>query len=104
MEAAGAFFSSVSGTYTFVDNAVTGGETPLTLGVQGALATDLVPQGGSIAFDSSTSWSFVADTGTTEQFSGSDFFSVALHEPGHLLGFDLSEPRISPLQTQLQLA
>jgi hypothetical protein len=48
-----------------------------------------MPWGGSIAFDSSdTNWYFDDDFATVEAFEGqSDFFSVAVHELIHLLGF-----------------
>ncbi len=49
--------------------------------------TDFSPWGGGISFDSvGTSWYFDTDTSTDESFSGVDFFSVALHEIGHVLG------------------
>lgn len=82
----------VSGTSAFVTNAVTRGETPTTSGVQGTTATDFAPWGGSITFDTGgTSWYFDPDTSTTEPFAGNDFFSVALHELGHLLGFGTAD-------------
>lgn len=82
---------SVSGTSAFVTDAITRGETPTTAGVQGSTATDFAPWGGSIAFDSTASWYFDSDTSTTEPFAGNDFFSVALHELGHLLGFGTAD-------------
>src|SRR5262249_40542308 len=42
--------------------------------------------GGSISFDSNTTWSF-AGTGGTPGASQVDFLSVALHELGHVLGY-----------------
>lgn len=48
--------------------------------------TDFAPWGGSIAFSSTATWYFDTDPSTTESFAGSDFYSVALHEVGHLLG------------------
>lgn len=80
-----------SGTSDFVNNAVTRGETSLKSGVQEPTATDFAPWGGSIAFNSKASWYFDTDTSTTEQFAGNDFFSVALHELGHLLGFGIAD-------------
>jgi hypothetical protein len=54
-------------------------------------STDFGPWGGSIAFDASSSWYFDADVSTTEVPSGQfDFFSVAVHELGHLLGIGLA--------------
>lgn len=57
-------------------------------GETGALATpktDFGPWGGSITFDTTTNWHF--GTTTTGLDAGeADFFSVAMHELGHLLG------------------
>jgi Ca2+-binding RTX toxin-like protein len=56
-------------------------------GQDGALLpapTDFGPWGGSIAFDSLTSWHF--DPTTAVGAGEIDFFSVAVHELGHLLG------------------
>ena len=79
---------SISGTSTFVDNAVTRGETGDT---QGPTATDFAPWGGSITFDTDASWYFDDDVSTLEAFSGNDFYSVALHELGHLLGIGTAD-------------
>ncbi len=50
-------------------------------------STDFAPWGGSISFNSSASWYFDTDPTTLESFVGqNDFFSVALHEVGHVLG------------------
>lgn len=54
-------------------------------------ATDFAPWGGSISFDTETSWYFDADVTTVESFSGNDFYSIALHELAHLLGFGTSD-------------
>ncbi|MBU1691836.1 MAG: matrixin family metalloprotease [Gammaproteobacteria bacterium] len=50
-------------------------------------ATDFGPWGGAISFSSSANWYFDQDATTTESFSGYDFYSVAVHELGHVLGF-----------------
>jgi hypothetical protein len=55
------------------------------------LATDFAPWGGQIAFNTLTNWYFDADPTTTESFSGNDFYSVALHEIGHLLGLGTAD-------------
>lgn len=58
-------------------------------GQAGALSgtpTDFGPWGGSIAFSSTAAFYFDSDPSTTEPFSQNDFFSVALHELGHVLG------------------
>lgn len=44
--------------------------------------------GGSLSFDTATAWYFDSDIGTVEDFAGMfDFFSVAVHEIVHALGF-----------------
>ena len=63
------------------------------VGATGAAAsrTDVGPWGGSIGFDNLTTWYFDADTSTTEAFPGLfDFYSVAVHELGHVLGMGTS--------------
>ncbi|RME33207.1 MAG: peptidase M10A and M12B matrixin and adamalysin [Gammaproteobacteria bacterium] len=52
-----------------------------------ASGTDFAPWGGVISFDRDSSWYFDQDTTTDEPFSGFDFYSVALHELGHVIGF-----------------
>ncbi len=83
---------SVSGTSAFINNAITRGETTDTSGVQGATATDFAPWGGSISFNSGADWYFDPDPSTDEDFSGYyDFYSVALHELGHVLGIGTAD-------------
>ena len=79
---------SVSGSTDFVNNALSRGETGDT---QGSAATEFAPWGGSITFDSDASWYFDSDPSTLEPFSGNDFFSVALHELGHVLGIGTAD-------------
>jgi hypothetical protein len=75
---------SVSGTQAFVDAVAYRGQT----GAAGNPPTDFGPWGGSISFDSLTSWYFDQDVTTMETITGmSDFYSVAVHELAHLLGF-----------------
>jgi hypothetical protein len=66
----------------------------LARGQSGALAspkTDFGPWGGSIEFNLTANWYFDSDPSTTEAFSGqNDFYSVALHELGHVLGIGTS--------------
>lgn len=48
--------------------------------------------GGSLSFDSATSWYFDSDISTVEDFAGQfDFFSVAVHEIVHALGFGVTD-------------
>lgn len=51
-------------------------------------STDYGPWGGSISFDSATDWHFGYDTVPADSY---DFYSVALHELGHLLGLGAAE-------------
>lgn len=51
-------------------------------------ASNFSPFGGSIAFDVDAPWYFDATPETPDSFPGQiDFYSVVLHELGHLLGF-----------------
>ena len=57
-----------------------------------ALRTDFGPWGGSVSFNSANSnWYFDPDPNTSESFSGDDFYSVALHEIGHVLGYGTAD-------------
>jgi len=58
---------------------------------QGAAAVDFAPWGGTLSFSASASWYFDADPTTVEAFAGNDFYSVALHELGHLFGLGASD-------------
>src|SRR3954447_1664723 len=76
--------SSRSGSDYFVDNAISRGQA----GALSPVETDVGPWGGSVSFSSNTSWYFDPDTRTDESFSGKyDFYSVAIHELAHVLGF-----------------
>lgn len=69
-----------SGTPTWLD-------TVSQRGQSGAPLTEFGPWGGAITFDIDATWYFDADPSTVESFPGqNDFYSVALHEIGHLLG------------------
>ena len=78
----------VGGTSTFVNNAVSRGELGDTLG---ATATDFAPWGGSISFNTSSTWYFDPDVSTDADVINNDFYSVALHEIGHLLGLGTAD-------------
>ena len=52
--------------------------------------TDFGPWGGAISFSNQTIWYFDDNATTTESFSGFDFYSVAVHELGHVLGFGIA--------------
>jgi len=73
---------SAGGSQAFLDTVTTRGQA----GVSDD--TDFAPWGGAITFDndSSTNWYVDDDTTTDEAFAGSDLYSVALHELGHVLG------------------
>ena len=81
----------VGGTSSFVTNAVTRGETLTTSGVLGTSATDFAPWGGAITFNTGTNWYFDPDVSTSGDVVNNDFFSVALHEIGHLLGIGTAD-------------
>lgn len=77
---------SVSGTTTFRNTVANRGQS----GATASPPTDFGPWGGAITFDSDgTDWFF----GTTTEGLGSnqtDFYTVALHEIGHVFGFGTS--------------
>ncbi|HVU37177.1 MAG TPA: hypothetical protein VHC95_02485 [Opitutales bacterium] len=64
-------------------------------GQAGALAgtpTDFGPWGGAIAFSSTATWYFDSDPSTNDVPGGkNDFYSVALHELGHVLGIGTAQ-------------
>ncbi|MCB1929997.1 MAG: matrixin family metalloprotease [Rhodocyclaceae bacterium] len=62
----------------------------LDRGEAGVGTIDFAPWGGSIAFDSSTNWYVDDDPATAEAFTGIDFYSIAVHELGHVLGVGTS--------------
>jgi hypothetical protein len=78
---------SCSGIGSFCSDATQRGQGDTT----GTDAIDVAPWGGSISFDSvGTNWHFGATTLGLDN-NESDFYSVAVHELGHLLGFGASD-------------
>jgi len=71
------------GTQTFIDG-LDRGETGV------ASNTDFAPWGGAITFNTATNWYFDPDVSTDADVINNDFYSVALHELGHLLGLGTS--------------
>lgn len=55
--------------------------------------SDFAPWGGAISFNSTyANWYFDVDPTTTESFAGKvDFYSVAIHELAHVLGFGTAD-------------
>jgi hypothetical protein len=74
-----------SGSQPFLDALQYRGQS----GAQLASPTDFGPWGGSIAFDNtpSTKWNFNLDAPVSAR---NDFFTVALHEMAHVIGFGTS--------------
>lgn len=76
---------SAGGFGSFLDNLENRGQGVTT----GAGATDFSLWGGSITFDTQTDWYFDDDVSDFSYDGGSeqiDFYSVAIHELGHVLG------------------
>lgn len=74
-----------SGIGSFCNDAARRGQGAVT----GTGAVDVAPWGGSITFDTNTNWNFSTASGPSS--SQYDFYSVAVHELGHLLGFGASD-------------
>jgi len=74
----------VSGSSSFVDTAVARGQAGALL--PAGTQTDFGPWGGAISFNSASNWYFDTDLSTSSDIVGDDFYSVALHEMGHVLG------------------
>ncbi|MEW6678492.1 MAG: PEP-CTERM sorting domain-containing protein [Pseudomonadota bacterium] len=80
-------YSSLS----FFDSLSRGQTGYVPFGPAGVYDTDFAPWGGTLSLNSSYSnWYFDSDVSTMESFSGADFYSVALHEIGHVLGYGTS--------------
>ncbi|MEK9948954.1 MAG: PEP-CTERM sorting domain-containing protein [Verrucomicrobiales bacterium] len=79
---------SGTGTVDFVDNLYNRGESGITNGsaVQLATQTDFAPWGGTITFDNDdVAWHY--DHTTAVDAGKFDFYSAALHELAHAIGF-----------------
>lgn len=79
----------VSGSQAFIDNTVSRGQSG-ALGTP-STQTDFGPWGGSLSFNSTAAFYFDNDTASDETFTGFDFYSIAVHELGHLLGFGTTD-------------
>ena len=81
----GGYTVSNGSDQVFRDSIENRGPTGITTGSN---ADEFTPWGGSISFDNSgTTWDFDSSDG----ISGFDFFSVAIHELGHVLGLGIAD-------------
>jgi len=71
-----------SGSSAFIDTVLGRGQS----GALDATPSDFGPWGGAISFNSASNWYFDTDLSTSTDIVGNDFYSVALHEMGHVLG------------------
>ncbi|MBT0962779.1 PEPxxWA-CTERM sorting domain-containing protein [Denitromonas iodatirespirans] len=76
---------SAAGTNSFLTSIQNRGQA-LPQGV------DYGPFGGAMVFDSGAAWYLDDDITTVEAFSSFDFYSVVIHELGHVLGVGTSAP------------
>lgn len=79
---------SALGSAQFLETVETRGQGAPT---SGPSATEFAPWGGAMTFNSVANWYFDTDITTVEPFSGSDFYSVVLHELGHVLGIGTAQ-------------
>ncbi len=89
-EGGGGFYTSASGSQDWLDTVRGRGES----GALSASPTDIGPWGGSLAFDEPRDWYFGLDAGGLGS-QQNDFFSVAVHELAHVLGFGVVLPGAS---------
>jgi Ca2+-binding RTX toxin-like protein len=83
-EGVSGFVSNVTGVQQWIDTVLGRGQAG-ALGPD-ALQTDFGPFGGSISFDPSVNWHFGTTTVGLDS-SEFDFYSTALHELAHVIGF-----------------
>ncbi len=74
---------SAGGTSSFIDNLNNRSQAQ----PQGV---DFGPFGGAMVFNTGTTWYLDDNVATVEPFGGFDFYSVAIHELGHVLGVGTS--------------
>lgn len=77
---------SANGSAAFLSNLQTRGETGAN--PSGTNDTDFALWGGTIAFDNAVTWNFSLDPPSAGE---NDFYSVALHEIAHVLGFGTAD-------------
>ncbi|QEG43306.1 PKD domain-containing protein [Roseimaritima ulvae] len=86
-EGAGGYYTTAQGSQAWLDTVRSRGEAGALL----SAPTDIGPWGGSLAFDEPRDWYFGLDA--DGMGSGqNDFFSVAVHELAHVLGFGVVYP------------
>lgn len=86
----GGFDIPTAQSQAFIDNAASRGQAGALGNVTNR--TDFGPWGGTISFDTvGTAWYFDNDLSTDADIANNDFFSVALHELGHLLGIGTAD-------------
>ncbi|NNE92626.1 MAG: PEP-CTERM sorting domain-containing protein [Verrucomicrobiales bacterium] len=83
-------FSATPGSQAFYDALTTRGESGITFGTPGD-DTDFAPWGGMMSFNEHSSVNWTYDTGSEPGPGEVDFYSVALHEIAHVLGFGTAE-------------
>ncbi|MGE0384328.1 MAG: peptidase M10A and M12B matrixin and adamalysin [Gammaproteobacteria bacterium] len=81
----------LTGSDQYMLDAATRGQAASIAEMFGPAATDFAPWGGAISFNSAANWYFDPDPVSLEGFTGNDFFSAAVHELAHVLGFATSD-------------
>lgn len=81
------------GTQTFANSISRGQDS-----ISGKNANDFATWGGDITINANANWYFDDDISSDEPFTGFDFYSVALHEIAHILGFSDSDSWLNQTQ------